>query len=748
MVNAEPPGASYVFPAGAQRGTEIETRVGGFYFHGEAKFHRVDAAGWTVSPTVTEIDTTWFEGPMIFQPDSQKPEDYPKDYLAKIAIAGDAKLGVREWFCETDQGTTPNLKFVIGVYPEIVEREIDGAPVPEEIASLPVTINGRIFPREDVDVWEFVANAGEPIVCEIAAKQLENPLEPVLKITGPDGHAIKTGTRLRRGDPVVSFVTSEAGKYKIQITDANFWGLQNYVYRLTVRRGLPVVGYFPVRGEAGKITNVGFQFGNGSIKTVPVTMPEESGFVPVDLGDHVAVVPFHVAQPGDRIFDGEIDEPGKTNRYPIELAEGEMIAAAIFAHDFDSRLDSLVTIEDEEGRQLYQNDDRADKQPDSRAVFTAKKAGKFFVKVGDKFASRGGPGFGYRLKLSPVTEPIDFELKIAPTPINIHRLTKAAAALEEKPKPVRGTGLAVDLIAIGPLKSDIELSVEGLPDGVALTGTKLQYRRKKTEVFFEAQPDTPLTSTEITLVGTADLGDGQILTRRAKFPVRFTVAPAVPFKHSGQYWITNDHPCGSVLVKRYRVERFDGFDGTVRAMLSDRQIRHLQGVTAPIVEVPAGVSEFEFPITFPPSMELGRTSRVQLMLVGEVDGKTVSFTTRERNEQMITITTDGLLNLSTPSPTIAVAPGELVSLPVSIKRDNSLSGRPVRLEAVIPPHFKGISAKPVEIGGSESEAVVTLDFSPGAVGPFNQPLQILATTTDAKGAPFTAETKVELVRTE
>ena len=46
------------------------------------------------------------------------------------------------------------MKFVVGDLPEVIESEIDGQPIPERV-SLPVTINGRIFPREDVDIWTF-----------------------------------------------------------------------------------------------------------------------------------------------------------------------------------------------------------------------------------------------------------------------------------------------------------------------------------------------------------------------------------------------------------------------------------------------------------------------------------------------------------------------------------------------------------------------------------------------------------------
>ena len=47
------------------------------------------------------VDTTWFEGPFIFQPLSQRGEDYPKDHANEITLAANAPLGDRYWRCWT-----------------------------------------------------------------------------------------------------------------------------------------------------------------------------------------------------------------------------------------------------------------------------------------------------------------------------------------------------------------------------------------------------------------------------------------------------------------------------------------------------------------------------------------------------------------------------------------------------------------------------------------------------------------------
>jgi hypothetical protein len=138
---ANPPVAKYIFPAGGQRGTTVQARVGGCFFHGEAGFEML-GPGFETQKRIRQIDTIWFESPLIPQPASQQAEDYPKDYACTVKITPDAELGPRAWRAWTSQGATAALPFVIGDLPEVVEQEADGKTAPVEV-KMPVTINGR-----------------------------------------------------------------------------------------------------------------------------------------------------------------------------------------------------------------------------------------------------------------------------------------------------------------------------------------------------------------------------------------------------------------------------------------------------------------------------------------------------------------------------------------------------------------------------------------------------------------------------
>ncbi len=118
---------------------------------------------------------------------------------------------------------------------------------------------------------------------------------------------------------------------------------------------------------------------------------------------------------------------------------------------------------------------------------------------------------------------------------------------------------------------------------------------------------------------------------------------------------------GGKFVRHFTIDR-GGFAGPLTVRLADRQTRHLQGVQGPTIDVPAAVSEFDYPVFLPPWMEIGRTSRTVVMAVGEVvdpDGSKhkVSFTSLNQNEQIVALVDPGQLSIELDRQTAVVVPG-------------------------------------------------------------------------------------------
>jgi hypothetical protein len=200
------------------------------------------------------------------------------------------------------------------------------------------------------------------------------------------------------------------------------------------------------------------------------------------------------------------------------------------------------------------------------------------------------------------------------------------------------------------------------------------------------------------------------------------------------------------MGKRFTIDR-GGFSGPIEVRLADRQGRHLQGVTGPVLTIPPEASEFEYPLSLPPWMELGRTTRSNLMLTGELKDAAgvahkVCYSTNEQNQQMIGLVTAAPLRISLDRNSWSIRPDGEITVPVAIQRDAPITS-PVKLELIVPPHIHDIVADPVTAPGDATAASLTIRLGPSP-GPLNAPL-LLRATGHLHGDPVLAESPLELV---
>ena len=755
---AEPPSTSYIFPAGGQRGTKVQVKIGGHFLHERANFE-ILRAGVSGPGQIERIGTTWFEGPLIKQPASQQAEDYPKDYAGELVIAADAQPGVRHWRVWNAQGISPALKFVVGDLPEVVESEIDGEPIPTPI-TLPVTINGRIFPREDVDVWTFDATAGQSVACAVAAAEFGSPLAARIEARGPDGDPLGEATADARGRVLLRFTTAVSGKHAVHIHDVQAGGLQHYVYRLTITGGTWIDSVYPLGGRRG--SEVRLQAAGQGVDALTVKLPEAIGLSSVapvildgtrsvpttflldvdDLPEQLEAEPNHeganaAALPFPGVANGRIDPAGDSDLWKLALAKDRPVHLSLKAGQLGSPLAGVVTVRDAAGKELAKAS-WLDQQKDVELAFTPPADGDYFVQVRDEFATRGGPAFAYRLRASAPVPDFGFSLPTDGVAVDIGA----------------SKNVEVKVLRRGGFKGPLTLHVDGLPAGVACDDVKLAENADKATLVFKSADNVPVTAALIRVVGRGEV-DGKPVERiahAAGLPgepplenVRLVRTLKTPFKFTALYDFRYS-PRGTVLKKRYTIDR-GGYDGPLVAQLADRQGRHLQGVTGPVVTIPAGAAEFEYALSLPPWMELGRTSRSNLMLTGEIKDAAgvphkVSFTTRDQNEQMIALVSPSVLRIIAEKPSLLVQAGTEAALPIQIRRDWTVTS-PLKLELVLAPHVRDVSAEPVVVPADVETATFVIRFG-SSPGPLNMPLTIRA-TAERGGDPVVAEAAIEAV---
>ena len=772
------PSLSYIFPAGGQRGTTVDVRIGAHYMHRSAPL-RVVGQGVKASESIRQIDRIWFEGPMIRKPFSQRAEDYPKDHQATFEIAEDAPLGLCFWQVWTSQGAVAGRPFVIGDLPELVEEEIDGTPVPT-LVELPVTVNGRVFPREDVDIWSFDATAGQVITCSVNAARIESPLDARLEVRGPDGSRIVENDDHFGADPLVRFRAEVDGRYEVRIHDINYLGLQNYVYRLTIRAGKHIDHVFPLGAKQNSTTH--FRFYGAELDGLTQAMEiggnddlqlrylhfddgTRSNLFAVAAGQHdeinEASAPELIELDRSLILNGQIKEADEVDRWRLQAAPETPVTFELKAASLGSSLDAVVVVRDpQQDANLLETGSTTVERVEPGGTFTMPPGGEVELMVRHVESGFGGAEYAYRLSLVPNARP-EFKLLLPSDSLTLFR--------------GESVKLPVNVKRIAGYDKAIQLSVENLPAGVTIEEGLIPADKSDGGLTLKAAETARIQGVPIRVVGQPVVVESTeeaaaeevteeevteeelprvvaVMNQKVGEPVRdevlLAVAVRTPFTLAGdQYRIEYAHR-GSLHSRPFVVDR-GGYEGPLQISLADRQARHLQGVSGGEMRVAPGQSEFSYSIQIPTRLELNRTGRIVVMAVGELideEGRKhkVSFSASSSNDQIIILTSPMKTGVDISPKHIVVQPDSSTALNVTVKR-GQLAPQPMVVELMMPQHFSGIMAEPITIPAGSDQGTLQIQMT-NPSGPFNMPMTVRATTHDSDGLPLFSESKLEVIR--
>jgi hypothetical protein len=737
FASAAPPVLSYLFPAGGQRGTTVPLRVGGLFLHDRSHF---EIDGLKHTSELKPLPRIWFEGPILPLPESQQSEDYPVDRGTKLEIAKDAPRGPHRARVWTSQGANSGPAFVVGDLPEVVEVEIDGDPIPESV-KLPVTANGRIFPREDIDLWSFAAKKGESITAFASVAEIRSPVVPQIEIVDANGRVLaETAYRLGAGrNEWVRFTAPTDGTYSVRLRDARNGGGLAHIYRLTITAGTVVDRVFPLGGRRG--TTMKLELAGQAIPKpiVEIAIPTDApaDFHPAlagandvridvdDLPEFVGPTAAEISAPA--ALNGRVGEPGIPNAWRLNLKKGIKYEFELLARSLGSRICGAIIIRDSLGRELARAES-PDPTTDPLHSFVPPTDGVYSVEIVERFRPQMGDDYRYRLKVRPATtlKP-GVRLTVASDIVAIPRGTTTKLKLSAE----RTGGFA------GP----ISLRLQGLPAGITATAPTIGEKQTSAEIVLTADPLAKVQLARVNIVGTTSLGTHAATANGTDTLLVLATVPT-PFKFTGEYTMGNA-PRGQPYSRNYKLER-NGFEGPITVSLADRQIRHLQGATGDPLVVRPGASEFTYKAKLPAWIETGRTCRVTLMAVGRVrdpDGTehVVAFTSTEQNHQMIVVPEPGWLGIESRLDAIRSVSGGSVRVPVRVVRASGLGGK-AKVSFVQPAHWRGVSVESIEIPADREHGELTIRFASGDLGPFNKTAIIRAEVGDA-----VAETSIELL---
>lgn len=467
------PCLDFIYPAGGCQGGTVQVQLGGTNGLAGATEVLVEGGGGITVRDVRAVSAG--------------------EVQATFEIAADAPLGRRRVrVLGGTNGLTNFRYFHVGRLPTVVESEPNDARDSALEVALPLVVDGRMNPELDVDWFRFQARAGQEIVCAVLAHGMDSKLRPSfnmgfldtsLEVQGEDGSVLASAEDTVGLDPVLSFKAPRDGLYFVSVRALSFKGDRGAVYRLTLGDVPYPTRVFPNGGQRGTQVEVewfGPHVPAGTRTRLSIdadSFPVQSASLPgategltdlpllrSDCAEGVEMEPngwTEQAQPLEvpSAIHGRLAEPGDEDWFRLQLAAGDGVLLQTTAQRYmRSKADTVIELFDASGKMLAANDDAPMfagecahdfESSDSWLTYTASAPGDFLVRVRDA-GGASGESFWYRLLASRL-EP-DFQLYQWPDAV-----------------PVWGAGtsatLVVQIFHWGGLADDVELRVDGLPDG-------------------------------------------------------------------------------------------------------------------------------------------------------------------------------------------------------------------------------------------------------------------------------------------
>jgi hypothetical protein len=484
-----PPAITYLYPAGAQRGTSVE----------------VTAAG-----TLDASAKVWASGTGV-------AVENDKGKL-KVAVAKDAVPGVYWLRAHNADGASGLRPFVVGTLPEVTEKEPnDDVKKPHQLDGSSYVVNGKLEKNGDVDCFAVSLKKGQTLVASLEAHHtLRSPMDAMLQIVSSDGFVLDENNDFHGLDPQIAYSAKKDGVYIARIyafpaqpdASVRHFGSDACVYRLTLTTGpfadypvplaLSRLGPWQVELEGWNLTpgssKLSFIMGHGYGQTLGTDVPNpprvrnepHAVFGPKATG--TLVPPFSVT--------GRVEKAGGVAEYLVEARKGVPLALEVESRTLGLATNPVVRVSDKDKNQLARAEP-AKLNGDAALTFTPPADGVYTVAVSDLYAG-GGPRHAFLLRL--LTEP-DYELTVA-----ADRFTA---------EPGKPAVVAVTVNRLRGFSNAVEVAAEGLPAGA------------KVEVVQPAKPSPNTVTLHITsdkpvsgafrLVGAVK--DEPKLTRVARAPL-------------------------------------------------------------------------------------------------------------------------------------------------------------------------------------------------------------------------------------
>ena len=341
---ADPPAIEHLFPAGLARPSTNHVMIAG-------KLEPWPPRAWVNCPGVTITSET------------------NKGRL-QIAVAADAPTGPHLFRLFNDDGASVPRILVISDAPQTLEQEPnDYYTSPQQVASLPSTINGRLDKVGDVDSFAIRLEAGQWLDARLDAYTLASRVDPLLRLLTPDGLQLTWNHDFGSLDSRLIWKTPASGAYVVQVmgfkhpadSEVRFTGGDGCVYRLH----LDASGHRP---ELTRCATPEHEPNNTVTNAMRVTLPAS--------------------------IRGTIGCEGDEDWFAVELAKDASMELQVAAGSLGSPLDVWARLVGASGKELARTDDPG-RFGNPRLEWKSTTNATVYAVVAN-FVHRGGPDYEYR----------------------------------------------------------------------------------------------------------------------------------------------------------------------------------------------------------------------------------------------------------------------------------------------------------------------------------------------------------------
>ena len=498
---------------------------------GQASEHSLQSIHSMYGATQIVVTGTGVTGEVLTKMEPGKDGKPPnlQQIQVRFTVAPEARPGVRDFRIIGPTGPSTIGQLLVVSDPVVAEKDPNDTREQALPVTLPAVLCGTIEKGEDVDLFKFTVSEPSTWNFHVQAMRLEDKIhdlqthvDPIITIRSANGSTIAAADNRYAADPLLRCRIEHPGEYFVEIRDVRYEGNPNWVYAVEANARPFVTTVFPPAVEPGTIASLqlngwepreaanvswsvpaGLSAGierfplpgpNGPTNPVAVVINNLPPVLEATGDNNAPATGQKVAVPSG--ISGRIESDSDIDCYTFEAKKGDLLAIELISRRAGSMLDPIISILNDKGGRLIENDDlRAGNVLSQDAAiesWTVPADGNYTIEVRDLHL-RGGTDFVYHLRLTRPEPTFTLTLDSDKTPI----------------VPGGCTPIFVRVTRKNGFDGEIALDIEGLPAGVTATCGRIPKAAIDGAIILQADPSATGAPTNLVVRGRSGVKFGE-----------------------------------------------------------------------------------------------------------------------------------------------------------------------------------------------------------------------------------------------